>query len=458
MIRKELLEEALDWAALHGVLRMRPDGVLTHAPFALTPASISDDWLTELKALTDPFQQLMVGVAADVGFLREHLEPSAQTDPFLKLLLSWLPERPVQPKHLLLQRNDFFLVPGTLGRLQARQVELNTISASFPFLAGRVHELHQLLLRQNPSALVRLVRNHPLEEMAAALAEGVRHYDHPEGVVLMVVQPNEGNRFDQRGLEEQLLQRHGVVTLRRTLEQVAEEGEIREGHLWLGAQVAAVTYYRAAYAPQDLASEAARKGRERLEASATIQCPSLAMQLAGMKKVQQVLGRPEVLSRFLTEGVEAVQSTFAGLYALDEEIQWEGRWRSVREVAAQHPDTFVLKPQREGGGNNFFGAALPGKLKELTPEDTRSYILMERLHPQPHTATLVVERQAETRSCVSEYGFYGTCLAEGTTLHRSEFAGTLVRTKGATVDEGGVSAGYACLNSLMLEGESHQNL
>ena len=256
MIRKELLEEALDWAALHGVLRMRPDGVLTHAPFALTPAPISEDWLTELEALTHPFHQLMVGVAADEAFLREHLEPSAQTDPYLRLLLSWLPERPVQPKHLLLQRNDFFLVPGASGRLQARQVELNTISASFPFLAGRVHELHQLLLRHDPAALVRLVRNHPLEEMAAALAEGVRQYDHPEGVVLMVVQPNEGNRFDQRGLEEQLLQKHGVPTLRRTLEEVASEGTLRGGHLWLGDQVAAVTYYRAGYSPQDLASEA----------------------------------------------------------------------------------------------------------------------------------------------------------------------------------------------------------
>ncbi|MGA1600591.1 MAG: hypothetical protein ACO4AU_16210, partial [bacterium] len=260
MIPKELLDEALDWAALHGVLRTRSDGSLTHVPFALTPASIPADLLEDLARLTETFHQLMVSVAAQPELLREQLEPSAETDSFLAMLLKWLPERPVQPLHLLLQRNDFFLVPGSSGRLQARQVELNTISASFPFLAGRMYEIHQLLLREDPAALLRLVRNHPLPGMAAGIVEAFGEYDVPEASLLMIVQPNEGNRFDQRGLEEHLLQQHGIPTLRRSLEQVAEEGRLQEGHLMLGNAVAAVTYFRAAYTPDDFPSEASRKG------------------------------------------------------------------------------------------------------------------------------------------------------------------------------------------------------
>lgn len=451
MIPKELLDEALDWAALHGVLRTRSDGSLTHVPFALTPASIPADLLEDLERLTETFHQLMVSVAAQPELLREQLEPSAETDSFLAMLLKWLPERPVQPLHLLLQRNDFFLVPGSSGRLQARQVELNTISASFPFLAGRMYEIHQLLLREDPAALLRLVRNHPLPGMAAGIVEAFGEYDVPEASLLMIVQPNEGNRFDQRGLEEHLLQQHGIPTLRRSLEQVAEEGRLQEGHLMLGNAVAAVTYFRAAYTPDDFPSEASRKGRELIEASSTIQCPSLAMQLAGMKKIQQVLTDPDLLSTLIPGQASEIQSCFAQLHALDALVPWEGETIQARDLALRTPERFVLKPQREGGGNNFFADALVRKLRELPRHEEASYILMERLRPHEHTSTLIVERQAETLNCVSEIGIYGSCLAEqGRTLF-SQHAGHLVRTKAATTDEGGVAAGYACLNSLMRE-------
>ena len=42
-------------------------------------------------------------------------------------------------------------------------------------------------------------------------------------------------------------------------------------------------------------------------------------------------------------------------------------------------------------------------------------------------------------------------LAKGNEVRLNKDAGYLVRTKGAEVDEGGVSAGYACLNSLVRE-------
>lgn len=59
------------------------------------------------------------------------------------------------------------------------------------------------------------------------------------------------------------------------------------------------------------------------------------------------------LSLSLNRGV------FAGLYSLDDlgnadtSVNVEGR-NAVRD-AIQNPSRYVLKPQREGGGNNFFG-------------------------------------------------------------------------------------------------------
>lgn len=54
--------------------------------------------------------------------------------------------------------------------------------------------------------------------------------------------------------------------------------------------------------------------RERLEHCDAALCPSVAYQLAGAKKVQQDLARPEVLERFLdnAQEVDLIKSCFAG--------------------------------------------------------------------------------------------------------------------------------------------------
>lgn len=54
--------------------------------------------------------------------------------------------------------------------------------------------------------------------------------------------------------------------------------------------------------------------RELLERSTAVQCPSVAYQLAGAKKVQQDLASPATLERFLDskEDIALARSCFAG--------------------------------------------------------------------------------------------------------------------------------------------------
>ena len=48
-------------------------------------------------------------------------------------------------------------------------------------------------------------------------------------------------------------------------------------------------------------------------------------------------------------------------------------------AAAAEPERFVLKPQREGGGNNLYAEELRAKL--ATGEGLAAYILMQRIQP-----------------------------------------------------------------------------
>ena len=73
----------------------------------------------------------------------------------------------------------------------------------------------------------------------------------------------------------------------------------------------------------------------------------------------------------------SVQGWPAGLWGLDD--QEDPYTQRVLQQAQQEPDAYVLKPQREGGGNNLYGEKLLEKLQGR--EGLAAYILMQRIRP-----------------------------------------------------------------------------
>ena len=452
-VQNESIEIAIEMAKLYGMLNYLPDGQLSHAPFSLSPYSISAADLQEMTELTSYFSELMIRISQDWEFLAQYLSPISKTDPFLKMLLDLRGHEVTQSKQLLVQRNDFFLVKDELSNsLQGsssalRQVELNTVSASFPFLITQLARLHQTLSEQNK--LEQIIPNNPLIPVVDAFAKAVQDYGLTDSVMMLVSQPAESNRFDQLGLEQLLWEKYKIQTLRKTLTEIYESGSLREGHLIIAGKKVALTYYRAGYTPDDFRTGEAQKGRQLIEASSTIQVPNLPMQLAGMKKIQQVLTRPEILSTFVSKAIsKRLLNTFAAMHALDDIIKTPNGELSASDWASRNPEKYVLKPQREGGGNNYFGRDITKKMAEMQPEEKDAYVLMEKIEAETHPAILVVNGSAETLTSVSEIGRYGICFAENGLVQSNEDVGYLVRTKAENVNEGGVCAGFACLNSL----------
>ncbi|MDH5751457.1 MAG: hypothetical protein OEZ59_03455 [Deltaproteobacteria bacterium] len=450
------LDEAVDLSLLAGFLKYTPAGELAHAPFSLNPFPIPAGVSGEMEQLTPILNSLMLGVSRDLDFLRETLGPAARSDEFLARLLKMLrPEEERQPMRLLATRSDYFLSGGK-GRGKAKagagdtfgfkQIEMNTIAAGYAGLSLLIFRLHSFLMAALPKA-GRMLENKALPEVADIMSLALARYGHPRGRVFMIVQPGESNIFDQRLIELQLRQR-GVVTRRITLDELAREGRLEQGHLQAGDDVAAITYFRAGYGPEDLASPEAMKAREMIEASSTICVPTLAEQLAGTKKVQQVLAQPGEAKRFIPAGdVSRVEGVFPGQWDLEQPFG-NGK-KPAWKAAFENPAGFVLKPQREGGGHNFFDGELRNLLLELPEDDRSAYILMERLRPPEHPALLVRQRKHINVMAVSEVGRFGVLFTDGANEMINKDVGYLVRTKKADSLEGGVSAGFGYLSSLI---------
>jgi glutathione synthase len=438
------LRNIIDRAHYFGLLQKNLDGQLVHAPFSLTPYQLPSSLISQLQIHTQWSSLLFWKVAQNSDFLREILEPTAKVDEFVRFLLSLIPNEKRQDQQLLINRNDFLFERKENGELQPLQVEFNTISASFAHLSGRVTALHQQLQQEN------ILKADPLPHdaisgFASGIKETIENLGWQDAALLMLVQPKERNWFDQMGLFAALSQR-GVRVVRATLAEVHQKGKLKNGDLWVGPQRIGIVYFRAGYAPGDLPDEDSRSARRMLEASSAVLVPEASMQLAGTKKIQQVLADYSILSEFVPESVaDQLKAYFAMMFGLEEEV--EGR--PAREFLAENAEQYVLKPQREGGGNNVYGAEIRDFLTSLPTSEDRAWIAMKRIEAETAESLLVVQEQAQSRQSISELGIFGLLRAQSGDLRMNMPVGHLVRTKASNVNEGGVVAGYACLNSLI---------
>lgn len=53
------------------------------------------------------------------------------------------------------------------------------------------------------------------------------------------------------------------------------------------------------------------------------------------------------------------------------------------ELTKDHPTGYVLKPQREGGSNNYYGEDIYKVLQKSSVQERKNYILMEKVRCQP---------------------------------------------------------------------------
>eukprot|EP01133_Synstelium_polycarpum_P004976 gene4976-5787_t len=163
-------------------------------------------------------------------------------------------------------------------------------------------------------------------------------------VVLIIVQPDERNIWDQKSLEYALWAHHKVKMIRRSLVDINVRATLGpETHaLWIDGHEISVAYYRAGYTPNDYPTDGEWAARLLIERSLAIKSPSIANHLA--KKIQQAIAKPGLLESLMEDEVASarMRSSFSRLYSLSsEDIDPQ-----VVAKACATPSLYVMKLQR----------------------------------------------------------------------------------------------------------------
>ncbi|KKA28691.1 hypothetical protein TD95_003431, partial [Thielaviopsis punctulata] len=492
-----------DWTISNGLCIRPPPSVFPlandpnqilgcHVPVTLFPSRFPRECFEQARGVQKAYNELYINISRDEKFLSEivkEVEGDEFTVNLWKVHERVKAEGYVQSLSLGLFRSDYMVHEHTEDgktSLQAKQVEFNTISVSFGGLSTKTSQLHRFLATtQYPlikNALAQGSVDTPLSDSAPGLAAGIRAaydaYNATEAVgdlrrcVLFITQDGERNVFDQRYLEYFLTDgaANPVPTFRLPISQILQhtalDGSPKRRLVYTLPHnrdvqyEVAVAYFRSAYDPSDYPVPEVWEARYHIERSNAIKCPTVLTQLAGCKKVQQVLATPHfsssektALGAYMDEQAQQtklLRNTFTNIYPMDT----SAAGLAARKMALDPEKClkFVLKPQREGGGNNIYRAAIPGYLKTVSEELWGSYILMELITPPPVTNMILRNGNVEKGGVICELGVYGTAVWNqdtGKVVH-NEQAGYLLRTKGDKSEEGGVAAGFGCMDSVAL--------
>ncbi|PNY11247.1 glutathione synthetase chloroplastic-like, partial [Trifolium pratense] len=446
---------------------------LVHLPFSLLPPPLPQTHWKQACDLAPLFNELVDRVSLDGNFLQQSLSRTKKADEFTSRLLDihskMLEINKKEEIRLGLFRSDYMLDEKTKSLLQ---IEMNTISTSFSGVGCVMTELHRNILSHYGKLLgldsKRVPVNTADSQYAEALAKAWSEYNNPRAVIIVVVQDEERNisvgscrdilRSSNSGFSTsphlkcsyypQLYDTHHITTIRKTLAEIDQEGEILpDGTLSVNGQAIAIVYFRAGYTPVDYPSESEWRARLLIEQSSAIKCPNISYHLVGTKKIQQELAKPGVLERFFEnkEDIAKLRKSFAGLWSLEDS--------DIVKQAIEKPELFVMKPQREGGGNNIYGDDLREsllKLQKVGSQEDAAYILMQRIFPANTAAILMRNGFLHKDHVISEFGIFSTYLRNKDKVIVNNESGYMVRTKPSLSDEGGVLPGYGVIDSVYL--------
>uniref|UniRef100_A0A023GMR6 Glutathione synthetase n=1 Tax=Amblyomma triste TaxID=251400 RepID=A0A023GMR6_AMBTT len=461
-VRNHVVQDAKEYAISNGLCmksKSRDQDSYTFLPFCLLPSPIPRAALEQVKSLQEDINLLIHRVAHDYEFLRDCLQSTIETDKFTasifniyeKVREAGFP----QPLSLGLLRSDYLLDLKAAGndpkKACPKQVEVNTIASSFGGLSPILYRQHKHIMKSLGATPTdaQMSECKTDKHLSNGLLGAWKAYKNEKAAILFVVEEVTYNVCDQRQLEYIMskVKVHAKVMRRKFSE--LHHCTIKEGKLFVDGIEIAVVYYRTGYAPDQM-DEKAWEVRLRMELSLAIKCPSSQYHLAGTKKVQQVLAQPDVLERFFTNKMIAdrVRATFTGLYSLD--LTPDGN--RAANMAIANPNDFVLKPQREGGGNNVYGEEVRQQLQAMGhTKEREGYILMDLIRP-PITTNYIVRpgNKVTVHSVVSEIGIFGIILGDQDDIIENYEAGHILRTKTTGMSEGGICAGFAALDTAYL--------
>ena len=140
-----------------------------------------------------------------------------------------------------------------------------------------------------------------------------------------------------------------------------------------------------------------------------------------------------------------IKHLFKGIWTLEDIEDEKSEVQDVIKNAIENPHNYVIKPQKEGGGNNYYDQDVKDLLLKNDRDYLKQFLIMERIYPPEIKAYMLRAGKVIEAQTLSELGIFSSVFIDASKKDMIPFenitCGSMLRTKGSVSNEGGVNAG-----------------
>ena len=441
-------------------MKSKNEGVF-HIPIMITPSPIPKNIYQKMIFYQIAFNKIINKLSNDQNFLEEIITPISEKDEFVKKNLD-ISKKLVNYEHkqkikLGIFRNDYLL---DKNQNFLFFTEYNTIASSMGTFSDKIKKFYSYFYKRYPENFKRFIEKeipmdglNNIENFAESMNEAIKlafPKQYKESIIIFIIQKNEINIFDQYSLSDELYNKYNLSSIRFTLEEINSRCiQDENGNLFLDGKLVSLFYFRAGYCENDYPNEESWKGRELIELSTAIKVPDINTFLTTFKIFQYELSKPQILMHYCQNEliINDILRFFGGIYYL-RDMSSEDAKNLLNNIKLE-PEKYILKPMREGGGNNITG----NKLKELIPEENselcdllKNSVIVDKIDSYEHEGLILRNENIKIQNSISEYSIYGIILSNENNVIMNKSTSFLVRTKNKESIEGGIIEGAGAID------------
>ena len=470
-IPENILQEMIMYLYTNGLIIKSKAGGVSHIPIMLTPSPLSKNLYDKIFFYQIAFNKIINKLSNDQKFLEDTLTPIAEKDEFVRKNLE-ISKKLVDYEHkqkikLGIFRNDYLF-----DKIQNFLLftEYNTIASSMGTFTDRLKKFYSYFSQKYPEIfkkykekIIPIEGFENVDKFTEAMVEAIKlgfPQQYKDSIIIFVIQKNESNIFDQYSLSDELYNKYKILSKRLTLNEIKKNCvQDDQGNLTIDGKLISMFYFRSAYCESDFPDEESWQGRELIELSTAIKVPDINTFLTTFKIFQYELSKPQIMMHYCQNDliINDILRFFGGIYNIrDMDVE---KQKELFSQIKSDPNKYILKPMREGGGNNIFG----DKLKELIPEEgnepndiLKNSVIVDKIDAAVHESVVLRNEKINLQNSISEYSIYGIILSNENNLYINKSVSFLVRTKNKDEIEGGIMEGAGavdlpCLLDIKLE-------
>lgn len=461
-IPEEIIEDMISYLYMNGMYMKSEDlKGIKHLNLTVYPSPIPKNLYDKIIFYQIAFNKIFLRLSLDQEFIEKILEPIAKDEAFIKNNLE-ISKKVAQFEQRCkinfdIFRNDFMV---DKKKKFAYQIEYNTIASSMGVFSDKIKNFYTHFSEKYPSLYQKYLNNKHISipfqsdsvisNMTSAMIEAIKLFspdNYTNTIIIFVVQATERNVFDQKPMENELYNKYGVKSRRMTFEEILknchkdEEQNIFDEN----NNMISLFYFRAGYTDRDYPNEDCWKARELIELSTAVKCPNINLYLITCKVFQSELSKEEIMSKYMNS--DLIRNDLKRFFleiSFMRDLNTDERVTLLTKVLG-NCENYIIKPQKEGGGNNYSGEAIKKVILSVASEPTteiKDSIIMEIINPPSHENIFLKEgKPVVIENTVSEFSTYGIMLSKENEIVLNKSTPFLVRSKSSEQKEGGIIVG-----------------